>query len=158
MERTHFVAYCGLYCNLCDHRTRIPEQAAALRESMRKADYEDFGPGIAGFDEFWRFLGDLTQPGDDKRCRTGKCGSPFCAIRKCAQEKGVDLCPYCDQYPCQHIETLAGLEPTLIQDGRRMQDIGLDAWIEEQGQRGKAGYCYGDTRCPGGRVPEVPRE
>ncbi|MCR4407622.1 MAG: hypothetical protein NUW24_12000, partial [Anaerolineae bacterium] len=34
------VAYCGLYCGLCASRRRIPQQAAALRETLRREGYD----------------------------------------------------------------------------------------------------------------------
>ncbi len=43
MVDLRFVTYCGLYCGLCTERGRIPRQAAALRELMRKEGYETWG-------------------------------------------------------------------------------------------------------------------
>lgn len=33
------VTYCGLYCDLCAARTRMPRLAAALRAAMTKASW-----------------------------------------------------------------------------------------------------------------------
>lgn len=141
------VAYCGLYCDLCSARFKIPDQAQALRESLRMADYEDFGPSQPGFSEFWAYLNDLAKPPMDRCCRAETCGHPRCAIRNCAQARHLDVCTDCADYPCQHILTLGRSEPTLVQDGRRLQAIGLEAWIAEQRARRRAGFCYGDVRC-----------
>jgi hypothetical protein len=32
--------------------------------------------------------------------------------------------------------------PTLIADGRRMKEIGLDVWLGEQGQQAETGFVY----------------
>jgi hypothetical protein len=91
-------------------------------------------------------LNGLAEPPGDRCCRVETCGHPRCAIRRCAQDRQLAVCTDCDDYPCQHILTLARSEPTLIADGRRLQKIGLDAWIAEQRARKRAGFCYGDVR------------
>ena len=84
-----YVTYCGLYCRLCGNIARTPKQAQALRDSMRKDGWENWGESAhPGFGEFWRILAllaasDETCPG----CRGG-CGFPGCKIRPCAQERG----------------------------------------------------------------------
>jgi hypothetical protein len=43
----------------------------------------------------------------------------------------------------------------LIEDGRRMMEIGLDKWIEEQEKRKATGFAYCDIRC---RPYDIPSE
>lgn len=149
------VTYCGLYCGLCTVRARTPRQAEALRRTMAKDGYEFWAKDIPGFQEFWAFLtrlSDLSKacPG----CRQGG-GPPFCGIRKCARERGVDVCVDCQDYPCHRIEAIAQGYPTLIADGKRMKQIGLDAWLAEQRERAATGFAYADIRC---HPYEIPRE
>lgn len=158
MDDKTLLAYCGLYCDLCSARFKIPDQASALRDSLRRADYEEHGPSQPGFDEFWRTLNNLAEPPGEKCCRLGTCGHPLCAIRKCAQEREQEMCIECEDYPCPHILTLSRSEPTLIQDGKRLQAIGLDAWIVEQQSRRRIGFCYDDVRCGKCIVPLVEHE
>ena len=40
------VTYCGLYCELCAARGRIPRQANALRETMVKEGYDVWGKDV----------------------------------------------------------------------------------------------------------------
>ena len=154
MDKKMLVTYCGLYGDLCDSRSKTPERAAALRETMKKGEYEDWGPSLPDFVEFWRFLEALTQVDDDKCCRSGKCGAPNCAIRKCAIDKGLFACPECDEYPCDRIRLFAKSEPTLIHDGERFKQIGIEAWIEEQEERKRCGFNYGDIRCCPAEIPK----
>ncbi|HOW70573.1 MAG TPA: DUF3795 domain-containing protein [Phycisphaerae bacterium] len=147
------VTYCGLYCGLCSQSNRVPKQANALRETMRKDGWEHWGRQIPRFEEFWQFLGGLVGNEGKCSCRGGKCGPPFCAIRKCAASKGVHACPFCDEYPCHRIEGLAKGYVNLIPDGMRMKEIGLDRWIEEQEARKATGFCYVDIRCNPYEVP-----
>ena len=62
MDELKLVTYCGLYCGLCAQRARIPRQAGVLKESMAKEGYEFWGTDIPGFNEFWKFLADLSDP------------------------------------------------------------------------------------------------
>jgi hypothetical protein len=153
MQDQEYLGYCGIYCELCSARTQIPERAGALMTSMRAADYEDFGPGLRDFEPFWRFLGELAQVGPETCCRTDGCGAPFCAIRKCARRREVTWCGECDDYPCDHVRTLARSEPAMLYDGQRLREIGMEAWLQEQQARKAAGFCYGDIRCGTGEVP-----
>jgi len=148
MDLKTYVAYCGTYCNLCSERIRIPVHSKALMESLEKADYAGRAPT-----EFWSYLKSLTVVEDDKCCRTGKCGAPSCAMKKCAIEKGIYVCPECEDYPCVEVKTLGKSEPTLIHDGMRIREIGLDAWVIEQEGRKHAGFCYEDVRCSSCEVP-----
>ena len=148
------VTYCGLYCGLCAQRGRIPRQANTLRESMSREGYELWGAEIPGFEEFWRFLKALCEPEKScPGCRQGG-GPPFCSIRTCARGRGVDICVECEEYPCRRVEGIAKGYPTLIADGKRMGEIGVEAWIEEQEERAKTGFAYVDIRCYPYEVPE----
>jgi hypothetical protein len=141
-----YVTYCGLYCRLCSNMSRIPDQAGALLNTMKDEGYEFFGPTLKDFDEFWAFLQELeagseTCPG----CRGG-CGYPGCSIRPCARERDVTVCPECDDYPCEHIAVLARRYPTLLADGAKLQEVGLEKWLALQEARVRRGACYADMR------------
>jgi len=73
--------------------------------------------------------------------------SEFHLCEKCAMEKGIYVCPECEDYPCVRIKKLAKSEPILLHDGERIREYGLDAWIIEQEERKRAGFCYADIRC-----------
>jgi hypothetical protein len=147
MSRLTHVTYCGLYCKLCAQCGRIPAQAQALRDAMDQEGYPFWAGNIPDFAEFWRFLTGLADQGHDYQgCRSGDCGYTLCEIRQCALKREIVVCPLCALYPCERIEDLAQRYPTLIADGRRMQVVGLDTWIQEQEQRARAGFCYADSR------------
>lgn len=63
------------------------------------------------------------------------------------------MCPLCADYPCEMIQKFAKSEPTLIFDGKRMKEIGLEKWINEQEVRRQNGFSYGDIRCERGIIP-----
>jgi len=138
-----YVTYCGLYCKLCAQAGRIPRQAAELADSLVKEGWEYWGDK-----ELLSRLRELTGAAgpDFTGCRGGKCGYPGCHIRKCARERGVEVCSSCEDYPCDHVKALGKVYPTLIADGTRQREIGLAKWIEEQEERCKTGFCYADIR------------
>jgi hypothetical protein len=144
-DQLEFVTYCGLHCELCAERARIPKQAAALQRSMTEESWPFFGPATPGFAEFWKFLEGLHADGGCRGCRAG-AGPPDCQIRSCAQERGLELCGQCSDFPCQRFEGLAAIYPTLIADNRRLQVVGLEQWLEEQQERARRGFVYADIR------------
>jgi len=140
------VTYCGLYCGLCLNGCRIPRRAAELQDLLRKVRIDEWGPDLPGYDGFRVFLGELAGFEPRASCRARSCGPETCAIRTCAEEKGVDACPFCPDYPCERIRTLAKRYVTLIGDGERMRAVGLEAWITEQEARKARGFAYVDVR------------
>jgi hypothetical protein len=153
MDKLEQVTYCGLYCGLCSSRNRTPQRAGALRQVMQKDGWEFWGKEQKDFREFWSFLNKLAEMESECSCRSRKCGPPFCSIRNCVQKKGIDPCPFCEEYPCHRIESLAKGYPTLVADARRMKEKGIDTWIQEQEERRKTGFAYVDIRCYPYSVP-----
>lgn len=108
MSELYNVTYCGLHCKLCATKSRIPQLATGLRNTLAMHGWESFGESIiSDFVKFWAALNrlaefNLTCPD----CREG-CGDPGCEIRKCATKRKVTLCPFCEEYPCKLINTLA---------------------------------------------------
>jgi hypothetical protein len=149
-DSLRLVTYCGLYCGLCAQRSRIPRQAMQLQQTLHEEGFDDFYQYVPEMKEtfppFWQFLQNLAK--FDCTCRTGKGGPPDCKIRNCAKQKNIIVCPQCKEYPCPHIRALAEHYPTLIQDGRHLQKVGIEKWIIEQEQRVKRGFAYADIRYP----------
>lgn len=143
------VTYCGLYCGLCASRRRIPQEAGKLRKLLAQEGYDLGGFDIPSLKEifpaFWQGLNVLA----DEPCPTCRAGggNPGCQIRVCAQAKGVVTCPQCSEFPCVKIGVLEHY-PLYHSDARRIKEIGLEAWVEEQEERAKAGFSYTDIRHP----------
>jgi hypothetical protein len=56
------------------------------------------------------------------------------------------MCPSCAEYPCRRIEELAKGYVTLLADGKRMTEIGLDRWVEQPETRKATRSAYVDVR------------
>ena len=139
------VTFCGLYCDLCAERARIPQRAAALQAAMVEEGWPFWGPSVPGFAEFWSFLEGLASGTGCPGCRAGG-GFPGCRIRICARERGLDGCSQCEDFACERVEALAARYPTLIADNVRMQAVGLEQWLAEQEERARRGVVYADIR------------
>ncbi len=146
-----YVAICGLYCKLCAHRARIPQQASSLQKSLHEEGMDywyQYVPELKDtFPQFWQFLQNLTSL--NCTCRTGG-GPPDCEIRQCAKQRKIDFCPQCVGYPCKLVQALAERYPMLIVDGKRLQKVGLERWVKEQEERAKRGVVYADIRYSNG--------
>ena len=149
MADLQYVAYCGLHCKLCCTMSRIPQQASALRETLSKGGWEHFGEFVmSDFRGFWADLEMLCELAETTQGCKGGCGAPDCGIRACARERGVEVCSECPEFPCERVQTLGRAYPHLIADGRRQQEIPLEAWVAEQEQRARTGFCHCDIRNP----------
>ena len=124
-------------------------QARELRESLQKEGYDYFYEFVPSMKETYpKFSEFLTRLADtDCSCRSGIGGPPDCKIRECARQRKIDVCPFCEDFPCSHIEALAESYTILIQEGKRMKKIGVEKWIEEQEERARRGFVYADIRC-----------
>ena len=149
MERLSEVAYCGVYCPNCGERCQIPDRASALIRAMKDAQYDNWCPRPV-----WEFINNLTDVTVTKSCREETCGASNCGIKKCAKNKGVKVCPLCADYPCEMMQGFFETEPAFMFDGKRMKEIGLEQWIDEQEVRRQNGFCYGDIRCGRETIPE----
>lgn len=143
------VAYCGLCCGLCASRRRIPRQAAALREALRREGYDRGYFDIPGLEQlfptFWEGL-NLLADRPCAGCREGG-GYSACPIRACARDRDITVCSACSDFPCPHFAMLRRY-PTCLADNAHMQQVGLERWIAEQEARAANGFSYADIRLP----------
>jgi len=135
--------YCGLYCENCAVKAKIEPAAKVLQEEMKKAGFEEIIPFLPGGEGFWSFLNGMVNDGICVSCREGS-GNPGCAVRICAQEKGVEMCAFCSEYPCEKFADFFKGYPMLEQDNALLREKGWDAWAELQNERKMKGFTYSD--------------
>jgi len=145
-NKKRYACYCGLYCEHCAVKAKIEPAAKVLYNEMKKAGFEDVINYIPGGEGFWPFLKSMAENGLCLSCKEGS-GNPGCAVRLCAQEKGVEMCAFCEDYPCDKFA--AFLKATvgyavLEQDNALLRDKGWDAWLELQAKRRVAGFTYSE--------------
>jgi len=141
-----FACYCGLYCENCAVKVKVEPAAKVLFDEMKSARFEDVISYIPGGEGFWSFLKGMVDSGMCVSCREVG-GNPGCAVRICAKEKSVEMCAFCDDYPCDKFAAFLNVTvgyPVLEQDNTLLRDKGWEAWAALQDGRRANGYTYKD--------------
>jgi len=142
--KREFAAPCGLYCGVC-------------------------GVWIATRDNNDKFKERLTTvyniPVEEVYCEGCLSEKPFifcytCSIKKCTEEKRIEGCHQCHDFPCQYIEDFpfpAGKKVILRAIPTR-RELGTEKWMEEEEKRYICPYCgyisfRGAKRCRQCRQP-----
>ncbi len=74
-----------------------------------------------------------------------------CKIRNCAMEKGFNTCAECKDMPCKLIKNIDkryrnSYNISLIENLKRVDEVGAEQFIEEEKVKWKCKYC-GGIRC-----------
>lgn len=128
-----YLAHCGLYCRMCSIIATLPVLAAKLHENMKEEGWEYWGTEVfPEFGTFWKILTELSNKHETCPACIGGCGDPECKIRTCAQGKGLDVCAYCEEFPCKLLTDFSKMYPFILKNNERIKEIGIDAWLKEQ--------------------------
>jgi len=138
-----YICYCGFYCGNCATKVKVEPAAKILYEEMKKAGFEALIPMIPDYDKFWSFLKDMAVNGTCISCKEGS-GHPKCKIRMCAIEKNIEMCTFCEIYPCEYFTELLEVCPILADDNSVLQEEGMDTWSKLQDGRQARGFTYTD--------------
>lgn len=116
---------CGLYCGACSSML-LHEKESGLSHAAHYIHEYNEGP-----------------------CPGCVNGAQECEFIRCAREKGVSGCAACPDFPCvmilkfskdewpHHIEVIDNL--------KRIREIGEEAWLSEQAERWSCPDCGGRT-------------
>ncbi|MCL1904994.1 MAG: DUF3795 domain-containing protein [Methanomassiliicoccaceae archaeon] len=143
-EEKNFIACCGLWCGNCSFKAKVIPAASILCNEMRNAGFEGIVNMMPNGKEFWTFLKG-TVDSTEITCRGG-CGNPSCGIRLCADEKDVEMCAFCDEYPCGAFAKLSENLPLVSEDNEFLRKNGVDAFIKMQKERRSKGFVYSDHK------------
>jgi len=98
---SEMISYCGLDCQSCTIYLATREKDQEKQYKMRA----EIAQQIKELYDQESKPEDIT---DCDGCKTegGRLfsGSHNCYMRKCASQKNIENCAYCDQYPCQELE------------------------------------------------------
>jgi len=140
-----YICYCGLYCENCAVLAKMGPAAKVLHNEMKAAGFEEYIHMIPGGDGFWPFLIHMAEVGMCVSCREGS-GDPGCAIRICAKSKNIEMCAFCEIYPCDIIGEYLKRYPVMERDNALIREKGLEAWAKLQDERRAKGYVYQDEK------------
>jgi len=92
------------------------------------------------------YCGACSTPGcNGCKIMDAKHWSPDCKFIKCAREKGIESCCFCSDYPCNDIMQFDSDKyihhRSILPNGRRIKEVGLEAWLEEHRQRWSCKQC-----------------
>ncbi|MBN1425155.1 DUF3795 domain-containing protein [Candidatus Fermentibacteria bacterium] len=132
------LAPCGLDCTRCVAFAGGAVRRLAAELDGALAGYESVAARMAGFvpvlthyPEFESVL-QFLKSGSCTGCRAGGSSVPFCSARTCFRDKGVDFCFQCDEFPCDRNEYPDSLGERWRAYGKRMGEIGPEAFYREQ--------------------------
>ena len=71
--------------------------------------------------------------------------SPDCSMRLCARSKGHDHCFQCRDFVCEKLDSFAGdgvyHHRRSVENMKRIKKMGIEAWLEEQREKGQPVFC-----------------
>ena len=144
------VCYCGLYCGNCGiYKGRILAMIAAdLKELIVIHRFAEWVPEYEKIDfSFNEFQKGLIYFGDKKKgpycqvpCKEGG-GIPFCKIRPCAEEKGVEICFECKKFPCKLFSQFLKKHPEVIEEKKKFKELGMEKWLKLKERDSRRGYA-----------------
>ena len=139
-EILNAIGPCGLNCEKCfaHEDGDIRKYSLNLKEKLRNFDVyaERFvtlldNPIFKKYGDFKMML-DFFASENCKGCRKENCKLfKNCGVRGCHQEKNIDFCFQCDDFPCNKTNFDENLEKRWIQINERIREIGIEAFYAE---------------------------
>ncbi|MHC1577041.1 MAG: DUF3795 domain-containing protein [Methanosarcinaceae archaeon] len=131
------IAYCGIYCGDCfSYKGTVADLARDLRKELRQARFDLVAEAIPfkefkNYKECYEVLGALVRLRCNHACRSGG-GPPFCKIRKCCQEKGIEGCWNCDEFEtCVNLDFLTPTHGDAhIKNLKRLKKKGVEGFLK----------------------------
>ena len=136
-EILDILAPCGLNCGKCLKYTKgdIALHSQKLQKLLGNFDiyaerFSAFLPEFKDYPSFKKMLACFATP-DCMGCRKDRYKLPNCGVTDCYQEKGVDFCFQCEDFPCDKTNFDSHLKKRWLQMNKRMKDVGVEAYYEE---------------------------
>ena len=132
-KESELIAYCGLYCRLCDYYTgKIRESARRLLEIVEKhGELKIFAEASKAFD-FDNFAKGVKWLSTEMSPCVGGCrgggGWGECPLRKCCIKKGLRFCFECEGFPCDVVKGYRNRVEIL----KEIKELGVEGWIRKR--------------------------
>ena len=138
------LAPCGLYCGVCGI-------LIAHRDGNEK--FKERLAGVYGVSV------------DEIRCEGCLSDDVFaycriCPFKKCVQEKGIDGCHQCDDFPCEHVDNfpMPVGKKVILRAIPQWREWGTQKYVEQEHKRYLCPECgyelfRGAKRCRGCKTP-----
>ena len=137
-EMLKHLAPCGLDCTRC--ATFGGGKVAGLSRELSSAleGFDKMAQRMAGFfepfgqyDSFVRIL-EFFSGASCRGCRQGGGQYPGCKAKGCTEEKGVNFCGECDEFPCMKNRFNPDLQDKWVKNGEIIRSKGAPALYRHQ--------------------------
>jgi len=135
------IGYCGVCCDHCGMKRRIPEMAAKLKRFIEAYGYGEWICNITkdfDFNDLMRGLDWFADSGCIG-CHEGG-GMPRCEVRTCCLKRGLRNCYFCGEFP--ECEKLNYQKETyrIREHYERIKQVGYENWMREQEEKTKEDF------------------
>jgi hypothetical protein len=112
---------CGLFCGHCEVYIAYSTNNIGSQKRIAKDSGAARGKNMSP---------DQVKCLGCKGTMTSNWRSP-CKIRVCAEERGVEFCYQCRQYPCDELQSFFETHPEARENLRTISKVGPDAWLAQ---------------------------
>ncbi|MBU1626692.1 DUF3795 domain-containing protein [bacterium] len=142
------ICYCGYYGGSCAIWCGYPhfrETVRLLAEWVDSMGFQHWMPEVVkdfDYKEFRKGMEFLSKEEGGLRCT--KCckggeGNPYCEVRICCKERGLEICFDCaDLMGCEKIQKF----PNIIERCREYKALGREEWLRKQEEQANQGYEF----------------
>ena len=142
------IAPCGLCCETCfahvDGEIRklsqkLKEKLGNFHLNAKRFETLLGDPVFALYPDFKRML-DYFAAENCQGCRKEQCKLfKNCGVRKCHQEKGLEFCFQCGEFPCDHTNFDPGLQQRWEKINLTIRAIGIEEYSQKARNRPRYG-------------------
>lgn len=142
MDYKQMTAPCGLDCFNCP--VYLANEDEKIREELKKKISETLGVSI----EALVCQGCRNENGIIPILKTTLQMDEPCNVYKCIQEKGLDFCSECSDFPCDYLHPYADMAShaphnTKVFNLCQIKKMGLERWAKEKAKSVKETYFKG---------------
>lgn len=134
------IAPCGLCCETCFAHVDGPIRELSLKLQERLGNFHVNAkrfetilenPIFGKYPDFKEML-DYFASENCRGCRVEKCKLfKACGVRPCYEDKGVDFCFQCDEFPCDKTNFDPGLYKVWVTVNEKIRAIGVEQYCEK---------------------------
>ena len=134
------LAPCGLCCETCfahvngdirKYSLKLKEKLGNFQINAKRFETLLDNPIFKKYIDFKEML-DYFASENCKGCRNEQCKLfKDCGVRPCHQEKQIDFCYQCDEFPCNKTNFDAGLYKGLVMINEKIKKIGIENFYEK---------------------------
>lgn len=134
------LAPCGLCCETCfahvngdirKYSLKLKEKLGNFQINAKRFETLLDNPVFKKYTAFKEML-DYFASENCKGCRNEQCKLfKDCGVRPCHQEKEIDFCYQCDEFPCDRTNFDSGLYKGWVMINEKIKKIGLENFYEK---------------------------